>query len=58
MRCFVCVSVPPVFIPLLSVIYVDIDVDFRAQMVRENGPSSLAHGVGPNVFCAVLMNAS
>lgn len=28
------------------------------QMVREEGPSSLARGVGPNVFRAVLMNAS
>ena len=27
-------------------------------MVREEGPSSLARGVGPNVFRAVLMNAS
>lgn len=28
------------------------------QMVREEGPSSLARGVGPNVFRAILMNAS
>ena len=28
------------------------------QMVREEGPSSLMRGVGPNVFRAVLMNAS
>ena len=27
-------------------------------MVREEGVSSLARGVGPNVFRAVLMNAS
>lgn len=27
-------------------------------MVREEGPSSLARGVGPNVFRAMLMNAS
>lgn len=27
-------------------------------MVREEGPSSLARGVGPNVFRAILMNAS
>ncbi|KAJ7802567.1 uncoupling protein 3 [Mycena olivaceomarginata] len=25
-------------------------------MVREEGPSSLARSVGPNVFCAILMN--
>jgi hypothetical protein len=34
------------------------DVEFRAQMVREEGPSSLARGVGPNVFRTILMNAS
>lgn len=28
------------------------------QMVKEEGPSSLARGVGPNVFRAILMNAS
>ena len=27
-------------------------------MVREEGASSLARGVGPNVFRAILMNAS
>jgi low temperature requirement protein LtrA len=31
---------------------------FRFQMVREEGTSSLARGVGPNVFRAILMNAS
>jgi len=30
----------------------------RLQMVREEGVSSLARGVGPNVFRAILMNAS
>ena len=28
------------------------------QMIREEGASSLMRGVGPNVFRAVLMNAS
>lgn len=28
------------------------------RMVRDEGVSSLARGVGPNVFRAVLMNAS
>ena len=28
------------------------------KMVREEGVSSLARGVGPNVFRAILMNAS
>ncbi|GAW02652.1 dicarboxylic acid transporter [Lentinula edodes] len=32
--------------------------DALFRMVREEGPSSLARGVGPNVFRAVLMNAS
>lgn len=33
-------------------------VNLKIQMVREEGLSSLARGVGPNVFRAVLMNAS
>ena len=28
------------------------------QMIREEGPSSLLRGVGPNVIRAVLMNSS
>ncbi|KAE9395046.1 mitochondrial carrier [Gymnopus androsaceus JB14] len=32
--------------------------DALFRMVREEGPSSLARGVGPNVFRAILMNAS
>ncbi|KAG9220151.1 hypothetical protein CCMSSC00406_0007154 [Pleurotus cornucopiae] len=32
--------------------------DALSRMVREEGVSSLARGVGPNVFRAVLMNAS
>lgn len=28
------------------------------QMVREEGPSSLLRGVGPNVFRSILMNSS
>lgn len=28
------------------------------QMVREEGPSSLGRGMGPNIFRAILMNAS
>jgi hypothetical protein len=31
---------------------------FLFQMVREEGVSSLGRGVGPNVFRAILMNAS
>lgn len=30
----------------------------RLQMVREEGPSSLMRGATPNVFRAILMNAS
>jgi hypothetical protein len=30
----------------------------NTQMVREEGVSSLSRGIGPNVFRAVLMNAS
>ncbi|KAM5543951.1 hypothetical protein V8D89_002568 [Ganoderma adspersum] len=33
-------------------------IDGLYRMVREEGASSLARGVGPNVFRAVLMNAS
>ncbi|KIL58065.1 hypothetical protein M378DRAFT_171031 [Amanita muscaria Koide BX008] len=33
-------------------------VDALFRMVREEGVSSLARGVGPNVFRAILMNAS
>jgi hypothetical protein len=29
-----------------------------AQMVREEGASSLTRGMGPNVFRSILMNAS
>ncbi|KAJ7922727.1 mitochondrial carrier domain-containing protein [Mycena leptocephala] len=32
--------------------------DALFRMVHEEGPSSLARGVGPNVFRAILMNAS
>ncbi|KAJ7892385.1 mitochondrial carrier domain-containing protein [Mycena leptocephala] len=32
--------------------------DALFRMVHEEGPSSLARGVGPNVFHAILMNAS
>ncbi|KAJ7795630.1 mitochondrial carrier domain-containing protein, partial [Mycena leptocephala] len=32
--------------------------DALFRMLREEGPSSLVRGVGPNVFRAVLMNAS
>ncbi|KAJ6482609.1 mitochondrial carrier domain-containing protein [Mycena sanguinolenta] len=32
--------------------------DALFRMVREEGPSALARGVGPNVFRAILMNAS
>ncbi|KAF8823620.1 hypothetical protein HHX47_DHR9000144 [Lentinula edodes] len=32
--------------------------DALFRMVKKEGPSSLARGVGPNVFRAVLMNAS
>lgn len=31
---------------------------WHLQMVREEGVSSLGRGVGPNVFRAILMNAS
>jgi dicarboxylate transporter 10 len=34
------------------------DVEFRAQMVCEEGPSSLTRNVGPNIFRMILMNAS
>ncbi|KAH7907065.1 mitochondrial carrier domain-containing protein [Hygrophoropsis aurantiaca] len=30
----------------------------KTQMVREEGPSALVRGVGPNVFRSVLMNSS
>ncbi|EIW75486.1 mitochondrial carrier [Coniophora puteana RWD-64-598 SS2] len=33
-------------------------LDALFRMVREEGPSSLARGVGPNVFRSVLMNSS
>jgi hypothetical protein len=42
----------------LSMICVVTYIYIQTQMVREEGPSSLARGVGPNVFRAILMNAS
>jgi hypothetical protein len=54
----VCLHLPCLH-PLVSPIFVFyIDVEFRAQMAREEGPSSLARGIGPNVFRAILMNAT
>ncbi|KAJ7934301.1 hypothetical protein B0H13DRAFT_2305713 [Mycena leptocephala] len=32
--------------------------DALFRMVREEGPSSFVGGVGPNIFCVILMNAS